>query len=157
MASAKWGHIEDYPAVRDLIADLVAEGIDVTVKPEVREVVEATARLLDSGRGEVRQVDLIEALNLDKAAISRRVASALDAGFLRNPDRVLPNGNAAVSVYIGQRPRISSRRYFDIDKAVIHPAFQNRYQQIRENDFRRMDSFAPRAGDCQTVCAKHAA
>jgi hypothetical protein len=76
--------IEDYTAVRELDADLVAEGVDVTVKPEIREVVETTARLLAEGRDEVRQTDLKGALNLDKSAISRRVAGALDGGFLKN-------------------------------------------------------------------------
>ena len=76
--------LEDYAAVRELVADLVAEGVEVTVKPEVREVVEATARLLAEGRAEVRQADLKTALNLDKSAISRRVAGALDSGFLKN-------------------------------------------------------------------------
>jgi hypothetical protein len=76
--------IEDYTAVRALIADLVAEGVDATVKPEVREVVETTMRLLAEGLGEVRQTDLTKALKLDKSAISRRVAGALDGGFLKN-------------------------------------------------------------------------
>jgi hypothetical protein len=76
--------IEDYTAVRELVADLVAEGVDVTVKPEIREVVETTVRLLAEGRDEVRQADLKGALNLDKSAISRRVAGALDGGFLKN-------------------------------------------------------------------------
>jgi len=76
--------LEDYAAVRELIADLVAEGVEVTVKPEVREVVEATVRLLAEGRAEVRQADLKAILNLDKSVISRRVAGALDGGFLKN-------------------------------------------------------------------------
>jgi hypothetical protein len=75
---------EDYGAVRDLVADLVAEGVEATIKPEIREVVEATARLLAEGRAEVRQADLKAALNLDKSAISRRAAGALDGGFLKN-------------------------------------------------------------------------
>ena len=76
--------LEDYVAVRELVADLVAEGVEATVKPEVREVVKATARLLAEGRQEVRQADLKGALNLDKSAISRRVGGALDGGFLKN-------------------------------------------------------------------------
>jgi hypothetical protein len=70
--------------VRELVADLVAEGVEATVKPEIREVVEATARLLAEGRVEVRQADLKGALKLDKSAISRRVAGAMDGGFLKN-------------------------------------------------------------------------
>jgi hypothetical protein len=39
--------LEDYVAVRELVADLVAEGVGATVKPEVRELVETAARLID--------------------------------------------------------------------------------------------------------------
>lgn len=75
---------EDYAAVRDLVEDLVSEGVGSTVKPEVREVVQATTRFLKEGSTEVSQTQLRKALHLDKAVISRRVAAALDAGFLRN-------------------------------------------------------------------------
>jgi hypothetical protein len=54
------------------------------VKPEVREVVRTVCSLLEKGWEEVRQSDLKSALQLDKSAISRRVADALDAGFLKN-------------------------------------------------------------------------
>jgi hypothetical protein len=76
--------IKDYAAVRDLIADLVAEGVDATVKPEIREVVEATRHSLGEGRDEVHQADLKALLKLDKSVISRRVAGAIDGGFLKN-------------------------------------------------------------------------
>jgi hypothetical protein len=76
--------LEDYVAVHELIAGLVAEGVEATVKPEIREVVEATARLIAQGRGEVCQADLKAALKLDKSAVSRRVSGALDGGFLKN-------------------------------------------------------------------------
>jgi hypothetical protein len=76
--------IEDYQVVRELIADLVAVGVEATVKPEIREAVGTVGALLEKGREEVRQSDLKSALQLDKSAISRRVADALDAGFLKN-------------------------------------------------------------------------
>jgi hypothetical protein len=75
---------EDYAAVRSLVEDLVSEGVGSTVKPEVREVVQVTARLLKEGSTEVSQTQLRKVLHLDRAVISRRVAAALDAGFLRN-------------------------------------------------------------------------
>jgi hypothetical protein len=75
---------EDYAAVRSLVEDVVSEGVGSTVKPEVREVVQVTARLLTEGSTEVSQTQLRKALHLDRAVISRRVAAALDAGFLRN-------------------------------------------------------------------------
>jgi hypothetical protein len=76
--------IADYTAVRELVADLIAEGVDAKIKPEVREVVGAVAHLLNNGKDEVRQADLRAALPIDKSAISRRVAAALEAGVLRN-------------------------------------------------------------------------
>jgi hypothetical protein len=76
--------IQDYVVVRELIADLVAVGVDATVKPEVREVVRAASALIEKGQQEVRQSELKSALQLDKSAISRRVADALDGGFLKN-------------------------------------------------------------------------
>jgi hypothetical protein len=78
--------IKDYQVVRDLVADLMAEGVDAQVKPETREVVALVRKLLAS-REEVRQVDLLPHLKLDKSAISRRIGAALDAGFLRNRER----------------------------------------------------------------------
>ena len=76
--------IADYAAVRELVADLVAEGAEVTIKPEVRETVAAAATLLADGREEVRQDDIKNVLHLDKSVVSRRVAAAMDAGLLRN-------------------------------------------------------------------------
>jgi hypothetical protein len=50
-----------------MVGDLVAEGVDATVKPQIREVVEATARLIAEGREDVRQADLTAALKLARA------------------------------------------------------------------------------------------
>ena len=76
--------IADYAVVRELVADLVAEGADATMKPEVREIVSVVAALIDAGETEVMQADIKKVLKLDKSAVSRRVAAALEAGVLRN-------------------------------------------------------------------------
>ena len=77
--------IEDYGAVRELVADLVAAGVEATVRPEVRDTVAAVAHSIAEGNTEeVRQADLRTHLKLDKSVISRRVADALDRGYLRN-------------------------------------------------------------------------
>ncbi len=76
--------IADYAAVRELVADLVAESAGVTIKPEVRETVSAVADLVAAGREEVMQADIQKSLKLDKSVVSRRVAAAIDAGALRN-------------------------------------------------------------------------
>src|SRR5215204_564497 len=77
--------IEDYARVRVLVADLVSEGIEVTVPKTVRETVEAVMRLREDSNGEpVTVTDLARALRLDRSAVSRRVRNAKDRGYLRD-------------------------------------------------------------------------
>ena len=64
--------IADYAAVRDLVADHVAEGAEATIKPEIREVVKAVADLIETGREEVMQSDLRAAITARQV---RRVTS----------------------------------------------------------------------------------
>ena len=80
--------VEDYAAIRDLVADIVAEGIGATVSPSIRETVEAVRILseldTDDDRKGIKVIDLSEELALDKSATSRRVRAAVDAGYLDN-------------------------------------------------------------------------
>ena len=73
----------DYAAVRELVADLFAEGVDATVKPETREAVAAVKSL---GKDEVSVTEIAKALRLDKGAASRRVADAVAHGYLVNAE-----------------------------------------------------------------------
>jgi hypothetical protein len=76
--------LEDYAAVRELLADILAEGVEASVSAAIRETVEALRRLLAAGSDEVSINQLAQALRLDKSAASRRAASAVQQGFLRN-------------------------------------------------------------------------
>jgi hypothetical protein len=76
--------IADYAVVRDLIAEIVAEGAEVAIKRETRDTVRAVEKLMTDGRGEVTQTEIKKLLKLDKSVISRRVTAAVDAGVLRN-------------------------------------------------------------------------
>ena len=77
--------IEDYAAVRELVADLVSEGIEVTVPKTVRETIETVKRLREDSKGEpVTVTDLARELRLDRSAVSRRVRNAKDRGYLRD-------------------------------------------------------------------------
>src|SRR5215208_4504462 len=76
---------EDYTVVRELVADLVSEGIEVTVPETVRETVEAVRRLREASSGEpVTVAELARELKLDRSAISRRVRNAKDRDYLRD-------------------------------------------------------------------------
>jgi hypothetical protein len=76
---------EDYAVVRELVADLVSEGIEVTVPKTVRETVGAVKRLREVSSGEpVTVVEIARELTLDRSAVSRRVRNAKDRGYLRD-------------------------------------------------------------------------
>jgi hypothetical protein len=90
--------IEDYAAVRELVVDLVGEGVETTVPATVRETVEAVKRLREGSNGEpVTVAELARQLKLDRSTVSRRVRSAKDRGYLRDlednprkPSRLIP-------------------------------------------------------------------
>jgi transposase-like protein len=90
--------VEDYVAVRVLVADLVSEGVEVTVPATVGETIEAVRRLRDDSKDEpVTVAELARELKLDRSAISRRVRNAKDRGYLRDlednprkPSRLIP-------------------------------------------------------------------
>jgi len=76
--------LEDYAAVRAVVAGVLGNAVEVTVPQAVRETVEAL-RALD---GEVSVSDLARKMGLDKGTVSRRVAQAIKAGFLVNHENV---------------------------------------------------------------------
>ena len=71
----------DYGAVRELIAELVADGIEATVPKTLEETVAAVKAL---GNAEVSISDIAKALTLDKSSVSHRVRKAIDRGYLVN-------------------------------------------------------------------------
>jgi hypothetical protein len=73
--------IDDYAAVRELVAELFAEGVDATVKPETRETVSAVKAL---GKAEVSNTEIAKHLKLDTSTASRRVRDAVSRGYLAN-------------------------------------------------------------------------
>jgi len=75
--------IEDYAVVRDLVADLVAEGAERTVSATVRETVGVVAKLL-AATDTTTVTSVAEALGLDKSATLRRVRVATERGYVRN-------------------------------------------------------------------------
>jgi hypothetical protein len=89
--------LDDYSSVRELVSDLVAEGIEATVPKSVREAVHAVARLHAQEDLPVTVVQVAKELELDRSAASRRIRSAKDRGFLRDlednprkPSRLVP-------------------------------------------------------------------
>ena len=91
---------DDYSAVRELVLDLVGEGVSASVSTTVRETTQAVAALLAETGDETTGVSirqLAATLQLDKSAASRRWLAARDLGYLTNaeerrgrPARILP-------------------------------------------------------------------
>jgi hypothetical protein len=76
--------LEDYASVRELVADLVSEGVEATVPETLRETVE-TLKCLHARDGKPVTVAALAAdLGLDKSATSRRARTAVDRGHLNN-------------------------------------------------------------------------
>src|SRR5882672_3435774 len=75
--------VADYATVRELVADVFAEGIEATVPGTVREPVDAVVALK---KHEVSLGELAAKLALDKSVTSRRVRDATDRGYLVNRD-----------------------------------------------------------------------
>jgi hypothetical protein len=74
--------LDDYAVVRELVGATLAEGVESTVAPIVRETVTTVALLAtDSG---VMARAVAEELHIDKSNASRRLSRAADVGYLRN-------------------------------------------------------------------------
>lgn len=89
--------LDDYAKVRELVADLVSEGIEAAVPATVRETVGALKRLHSEESEPVTIAALALELELDKSVAWRRVRSAIDRGYLKNledrkgrPARLVP-------------------------------------------------------------------
>lgn len=74
--------LDDYAVVRELVADIMSEGVGTTVSETVRQTVEAVAALAPSEGIELRP--LADKLGLDKSNVSRRLRQAADGGYVRN-------------------------------------------------------------------------
>ena len=75
---------EDYGVVRELVADLIAEGVEATVSRTVRETVATVAELSVQHPDGVGLTEIGRGLKLDKSAISRRARAAASLGYLVN-------------------------------------------------------------------------
>lgn len=90
---------DDYAVVRELVGDLVADGVDATVSPTLRETVEAVKALQEPGEESlgITVSRLAHRLKLDKTTALRRARVAIEKGFLKNledkkgrPARLVP-------------------------------------------------------------------
>jgi hypothetical protein len=75
--------LDDYKAVRRLVKDIIAEGIDAAVSPGVRRVVEAVTKLTKA-HPHLSGKQLVDEIGVHKTTVSRDVAAAIGAGYVRD-------------------------------------------------------------------------
>jgi DNA-binding MarR family transcriptional regulator len=77
--------LEDYAVVRDLAGNIVAHCVEATVRETVRETVQTVKLASELSKEEYVSIkDIAAELNLDRSAASRRVATAIRHGYLKN-------------------------------------------------------------------------
>lgn len=74
--------MQDYEAVRELVADPIAYQVEQKVKPIVRETVEVVRGILEEGAEYATMREVGKRLGLGRNATSRRVQEAIEQGFL---------------------------------------------------------------------------
>ena len=99
---------EDYACVRNLVADLVAAGVETGVPKTIQETVRAVAAIIAESPAltenkEVNQTELAARLKLDRAAVSRRVADCLERGYLRNLEERRPGKGRPARLVLGDQ------------------------------------------------------
>jgi len=76
--------VADYATVRELVADLLAEGIQNAVPQTVRETVASIAALVAAHPAGVSEPVVAKAMQLDKSVVSRRLKVAKEGGYVKN-------------------------------------------------------------------------
>lgn len=74
----------DYEPVRDLVAALIAEGVEASVPERTRETVEAVRNLIDDGEPHPSPKAITDVLEIGRSASYDRIRDALRRGFLVN-------------------------------------------------------------------------
>lgn len=74
-------NVRDYATVRELVADLIAAGVEATVPATIRETVQIV-----KGAEPLSVTQVAAKLGIDKSAASRRVNDAIGRGYLRNEE-----------------------------------------------------------------------
>jgi len=79
--------IEDYAVARELVADVVSDGVGATVSQTIRETVEAAKKIIESGEPTATVQRCAMVLGIDKSSASRRIRVAIEKGYLVNTEK----------------------------------------------------------------------
>jgi predicted transcriptional regulator len=77
---------QDYAVVRELVKDLISDGVGATVPPTIRETVEAVKKITEGGKPPARVAQVANLLKIDRSSATRRIRTAVDKGYLLNTE-----------------------------------------------------------------------
>ncbi len=135
---------EDYARVRELVADLVSEGIEATVPATIRETVGALRSLYAEDSEPITIAALAEELELDKSSAWRRVRAAMDRGYVKNledrkgrPARLVPGDDLPDDIEVLPAPeRLQGCTVAGVSEGIKTNSFQNPAENGYEEEFR---------------------
>ncbi len=140
--------LDDYARVRELVADLVSEGIEATVPTTVRDTVGALRRLHAEDSEPATIAALAEELELDKSSAWRRVRTAMDRGYVKNledrkgrPARLVSGDDLPDDVEVLPAPeRLQGCTVAGVSEGIETNSFQAPAKNGHEKEFRSYPS-----------------
>ena len=117
----------DYARARDLVGNLIAEGIEASVSDTIRETVEAAQALIDEGAAYLTPKALTEKLGVGRSAAYDRIRRTLHAGYLINQAARDERGMRLVVGATLPGSEISSRSAGGDRPAYVHVAVRTSF------------------------------
>lgn len=78
--------IRDYSAVYKLVSDTISSEVEASVPKTVRETVNAVENIISGNSESVTLAELAEVMKIHKSTVQRRVARAIEQGYLINEE-----------------------------------------------------------------------
>lgn len=78
--------LKDYEAIRELVADIISEGVEAAIKNSIRETVSAVKHLEPEFDHSVPVKAVAAQLGIDKSSASRRCKEAIKLGYIINQE-----------------------------------------------------------------------
>jgi hypothetical protein len=76
--------LQDYAVVRELVKDLISDGVGATAQHTIRETVEAIKKITEGEKPPAHVAQVARLLNIDRSSATRRIKTAIEKGYLIN-------------------------------------------------------------------------
>jgi hypothetical protein len=76
--------LQDYAVIRELVKDLISDGVGATAQHTIRETVEAIKKITEGEKPPAHVAQVARLLNIDRSSATRRIKTAIEKGYLIN-------------------------------------------------------------------------